>query len=89
MDRVRVEVQTWREAELEQIINSTIKKEMKKLVDMMPMVETNKQKTENTKSYSEAIVNKQEAVIIIKSLEESGANSSEMTKKDIKNTIDV
>lgn len=89
MDRVRVEIQTWREAEIEQIINSTIKEEMKKIVDMMPMVETNMQKTENKKSYSEAVINKQEAVIIIKPLEESGAKSSEMTKKDIKDTIDV
>lgn len=62
---------------------------MKNLVDMMPMVETNKQKTEKTKSYSEAVVNKQEAIIIIKPQEKSGANSSEKTKKDIKKTIDV
>lgn len=89
MERVRVEIQTWREAELEQIINTAIKKEMKKLSGLMPMMETNKQKTENKKSYSEAVVNKQEAVIIIKPLEESEANSSEMTKKEIKNTIDV
>lgn len=89
MDRIRVEIQTWREVELEQIISSTIKKEMKNLVDMMPVVETNKQKTENTKSYSEAVINKQEAIIIIKPQEESGANSSEITKKDIKKTIDV
>lgn len=47
------------------------------------------QKTENKKSYSEAAVNKQEAVIIIKPLEEGEEKSSEMTKKDIKNKIDV
>ena len=46
------------EKELEQIINSTIKKKIKKLVNMLPMVETNMQKTEKKKSYSEATVNK-------------------------------
>ncbi|EGI61417.1 hypothetical protein G5I_10325 [Acromyrmex echinatior] len=33
---------------------STIKKEIKKLIDMLPIVETNMQKTEKKKSYSEA-----------------------------------
>lgn len=88
MDRIKIEIQTWK-AELKQIINSTIKKEIKKLVDIIPIVETNKQKTDNTKSYSKAVVNKQEAIISIKPVEESEANSSEMTKKDIKKTIDV
>ena len=40
------------------------------------------QKTEKNKSYNKAGVNKQETVIIIKPLEESRINSSEMTKRN-------
>jgi len=89
MDRVRVEIQTWKEAELESMVSGIIKREVKKLADFLPMMGTNIQEIGKKKSYSEAVSNKQEAVIIIKPLKEDDANSSEETKKDIKNKIDV
>jgi len=68
---------------------SGIKREVKKLADLLPMMGTNIQEIGKKKSYSDAVSNKQEAVIIIKPLKEDDANSSEETKKDIKNKIDV
>lgn len=38
MDRVRQEIQTWKEAELESLVSSAIKREMKKLTDALPIV---------------------------------------------------
>lgn len=49
----------------------------------------NVQELGKKKSYSEAASNKQKAVIIIKPLEENDASSSEDTKRDIKNKIDI
>jgi len=89
MDRVRVEIQTWKEAELESMVSGIIRREVKKLADLLPMMGTSIQEIGKKKSYSEAVSNKQEAVIIIKPLKEDDANTSEETKKDIKNKIDV
>jgi len=89
MDRVRTEIQTWKEAELESMISGIIKREVKKVAELLPMMGTNTQTTGKKKSYSDAVSNKQEAVIIIKPLKEDETNSSEETKKDIKNKIDV
>jgi len=41
------------------------------------------------KSYSEAVETKKESVIIVKPKEKSDACSSDQTKRDIKNSIDV
>lgn len=89
MDRVRTEIQTLKEAELESLVSSTIKREMKKVTDALPMLGAGVQEAGKKKSYSEAASKKQEAVIIIKPLEENANNNSEDTKRDIKNKIDV
>lgn len=88
MDRVRTEIQTWKEAELESLVRDTIKVEMKKLAEAIPKLGVSVQE-ERKKSYSEAAAKKQEAVIIIKPVEEKDASSSEDTKRDIKNKIDI
>lgn len=56
---------------------------------MLPMMETDLQKTGNKKSYSKAVSNKQETVFIMKPVEENDARFSEMRKRDIKIKIDV
>lgn len=89
LDRVRQEIQTWKEAELESLVSDTIKREIKKVTDTLPMVGASGQEAGKKKSYSEAASKKQEAVIIIKPLEENVASSSEDTKRDIKNKIDI
>lgn len=90
MDRVRQEIQTWKEAELKSIMTSIIKEELKKLTNFLPMMGASAQEVgKKKKSYSDAVSNKQEAVIIIKPLKEDDTSTSEETKRDIKNKIDV
>lgn len=89
MDRVRQEIQIWKEAELESLVSSTIKREMKKLTDALPMLGARGQEAGKKKSYSETAAKKQKAIIIIKPVEENEASSSKDTKRDIKNKIDI
>lgn len=89
MNRVRQKIQAWKEAELKSLISSVVKKEVKNLIDMLPMMETDLQKTGNKKSYSKAVSNKQETVFIMKPVEENDVRFSEMRKRDIKIKIDV
>lgn len=89
MDKVRQEIQIWKEAELESLVSSTIKREMKKVTDALPMLGASGQEAGKKKSYSEAAVKKREAIIIIKPVEEKEASSSKDTKRDIKNKIDI
>ena len=90
MEKVRHEIRMWKEAELKPMINRIVKEEGKKLVNLLPTAGTSTQDTgKKKKSYSDAVSNKQEAVVIIKPLKEDDANSSEETKRDIKEKIDV
>lgn len=84
MDRIRVEIQNWKEAELESVVRSVIKSEIKKIADILPMMGTNMHEVRKKNSYSEAASNKQEAVLIVKPIEENKASSSEDTKRDMK-----
>jgi len=67
---------------------STVKNEMNSLGQALPTKETSTHKAEK-KSYSEAVERKKESVIIVKPKEKSDACSSDQTKRDIKNSIDV
>lgn len=90
MYRVRQQIQMWKEAELKSMVSKIIKEEREKLVNLLPTVGTNIQKAgKKKKSYSDAVFNKQATVIIIKPLKEDDTNSSEETKRDIKEKIDV
>lgn len=84
MDRVRVEIQNWKEAELESVVRSVIKSEIGKIADILPMMGISMHEVRKKKSYSEAASNKQEAVLIVKPIEENKVSSSEDTKRDIK-----
>jgi len=70
MDRIRQEIQSWKEEELKSLVSSVVRKEVKNLVKLLPL-ETNLQKTEKKKSYSEDASNKQEAIFIIKPVKEN------------------
>jgi len=85
MDKMRQKIQTWKEDEFKSLVSSVVRKEVKNLVEL---VKTNLQKNRK-KSYSEVASNKQEAIFIIKPMKENDASSSEVTKKNIKNKIDV
>jgi len=88
INRVKWKLQIWKIAEFETIVTSIIKKGMN-FANVKPMEKSNFQNERKKKSYSEAVSNKQEAIIIIKPLEENDASSSEVIKRDIKNKIDV
>lgn len=88
MDRVRQEILTWKEAELESLIGKTVRKEMQKITNILSTMSASKSEIGKKKTYSEAASKEQEAIIIIK-LREGEDNFSETTKRDIKNIVDV
>lgn len=85
MDRVRQEVQHWRTCELRSMISEVVKEEISGIIPIMATESGAGKK----KSYSGAVRNDSESVIIIKPREEEGDNSSEATKRDIKSKIDI
>lgn len=86
MVRIRHEIQTWKEIELELLISKVMRKEVRKMEDILPVM--SQSDSGRKKTFKEAVTREQEAVIIIKPKGED-AGSSEVTKKDIKNKIDV
>jgi len=68
---------------------STIRKEMCSLGQTLPMTGTRNHEAGKKKSYSDAVETKKESIIIVKPKEKSDACSSDQTKRDIKNSIDV
>jgi len=71
---------------MRQEVMSTVKNKMNSLGQALP---TSIHKAEKKKSYSEAVSRKKESIIIVKPKEKSDACSSDQTKRDIKNSIDV
>lgn len=92
--QVREEM-TRERSKMEGIINElrtvleALKDDRKKFVEGMPKVERRNQKEDKKKSYSEAVIKKNESVIIVKPAEESKASTSEITKQEIKNKVNV
>ncbi|KMQ95301.1 hypothetical protein RF55_4490 [Lasius niger] len=88
IDRVRQEILSWKETELELYISRIVRKEVQKIADGLPNLNSIQPEARKKKLYSEAASKDQETVIIIKPKEED-AGSSEVTKLEIKNKIDV
>jgi len=74
---------------IRQEVITTVKNEVNSLGQAMPTKGTNTHKTETKKSYSDGVARKKESVIIVKPKEKSDARSSDQTKRDIKNNINV
>jgi len=68
---------------------STIRKEMCSLRQTLPTTGTRSHEAGKKRSYSEAVETRKESVIIVKPKEKSDACSSDQTKRDIKNSINV
>jgi len=62
---------------------------MYNLIQTLLAMGTSVHETGKMKRYSEAVSRKKESVIIFKPKEESDACSSDQTKRDIKNSIDI
>lgn len=88
INRVKQEIMAWKETELELLISKIVRKEVKMIADVLPSVDSTQSETRKKESYSEVVAGEREAVIIIKPKDEDG-RSSEVTKKEIKNKIDV
>lgn len=80
--------QHWRTAELESLISATIVKEMQSMKNVMPMSNTESGVVKR-KSYSEAVKNERESVIIIKQREEEEENSRRLQKEISKIKFDI
>jgi len=67
----------------------TIRKATCSLGQTLPTTGTRSHEAGKKKSYNDAVETKKESIIIVKPKEKSDACSSEQTKRDIKNSIDV
>ncbi|KMQ84369.1 hypothetical protein RF55_17881 [Lasius niger] len=88
MHRVMDEIQIWKETKLKSLVEKAVRNEIQKVTNILPPTSSCNMDAGKMKSYSEAASNGREAVIIIRPKEED-ASSSEITKRDIKNKIDV
>ncbi|KMQ86760.1 hypothetical protein RF55_14183 [Lasius niger] len=88
MRRVMHEFQIWKETELESLVLKAVRNEVQKITNVLSATSSCNMDAGKMKSYSEAASNGREAVIIVRPREED-ASSSENTKRDIKNQIDV
>lgn len=88
LDRIRMEIQKWKERELEEIVAKTVTKELQKIINSVQSTRMEPD-INGGKSYSDAVKAEQEAVIIIKPRDEEEGKSSETTRKDIKSKINV
>lgn len=86
MERVRQEIQHWRCEELGAMIGEAVRMEINKIMLNMPILSEGKAVK---KSYSEAVKEDKESVLIIKPKKDEEENNSEDTKRDIKKKIDV
>lgn len=84
MNKISEQLQQWKTQELEALVSEVVRKELSE----MPIL-SNETDRSLKKTYSGAVKGKTEAVIIIKPKETEGETSSETTKKDIKNKIDI
>lgn len=84
MNKIREQLQQWKTQELDALVKEMVRKELSEV----PIL-SNENDRSLKKTYSGAVKGKTEAVIIIKPKEAEEGNSSEATKKDIKNKIDI
>lgn len=84
MNKIREQLQQWKTQELEALVREMVRKELSEVPILSKETDRSLKKT-----YSGAVKGKTEAVIIIKPKEAEEGNSSETTKKDIKNKIDI
>ncbi|KMQ83253.1 hypothetical protein RF55_20518, partial [Lasius niger] len=84
MDKIKQEVINWKVNELEPLVSAIVKREMQNTTKW------NADKKATGRSYSESVGRKEkgEAVLIIKPINEE-EKSSELTKNDIKNKIEI
>lgn len=88
LDKVRQEIQHRKTTELKLIVSEVVKKEIQEVRNIVPRSST-ELGVVNTGTYSGAVKNERESVIIIKPRQEEEGKSSEATKRDIKNKIDI
>jgi len=86
-DVTKTIAETVEKAKLEMI--NTFRKEMCSQGQTLPMTGTRSHEAGKKKSYSDAVETKKKSIIIVKPKEKSDACSSDQTKRDIKNSIDV
>lgn len=86
MDKIRMEIQKWKIAEIETLINQAVTREVKNINSLSTILTEQDETSRNT--YSQAVKNKSGSVLIIKPKDDDDKNS-EVTKREIKNKIDV